>query len=407
MRPWFRVCVVGVLATPMFTVHAQSGDRPLTLITLRADALVAAQAAARANAAAIAPARARLLRDAERMAAQPMVAVTDKKTQRAPSGDPHDYLSLSPYWWPDTTKPGGLPYIRRDGVTNPESKADLDQPRIAELGDRVLHFTLAWWLTGDRRWSGLAVRQIRTWFTDSATRMTPHLKYAQLIRGTDRIRGTGIIDSRSLMDVVDAIGILQRSPDWTAADDAAVRGWFRTYVQWLWESPHGTYEREAKNNHGSWYGAQVAALSVFVGDTARAREMVKRAQARVASQITKEGVQPEEMTRTRSMHYSLFNLEALSRTAEVGRTVGVDLWGFVAPTGASLRVALQHVGAYVGKEKEWPGEQLEPVKTTELLRAYRRAALALDGGAMRSVIAALPSDVAAKDVSVVQFWTGR
>jgi hypothetical protein len=406
MTPFSRALLVGACVFVGRTVAAQ-GDRPLATVLSRADVLLAAQSAARAGAAGIVPARDRLLRDVERLAAQPMVAVTDKRTQRAPSGDPHDYLSLSPYWWPDSTKPNGLPYIRRDGVTNPESKADLDQPRIDALGDRVERFALAWWLTGDRRWSTLAVQQLRTWFTDSSTRMTPHLKYAQLIRGTDRIRGTGIIDSRSLMQVIDAIAMLRRSSDWTTTDDAALQQWFRAYLQWLWDSPHGTYEREAKNNHGSWYGAQVAAIALFVGDTARARDMVRGAQQRVATQITKDGAQPEEMTRTRSMHYSLFNLEALSRTAEVGRAVGVDLWGYAAPSGSSLRGGLQHVADYVGREKDWPGQQLEPVKATELLRAYRRAGLAVDPAMMSRVLGALPADMVSKDVSVIQFWMGK
>lgn len=26
-----------------------------------------------------------------------------------PSGDKHDYMSMAPYWWPDETKPDGLP----------------------------------------------------------------------------------------------------------------------------------------------------------------------------------------------------------------------------------------------------------------------------------------------------------
>jgi hypothetical protein len=43
-----------------------------------------------------------------------------QKTQLAASGDKHDYLSLSPYDWPDPTKPNGLPYILHDGIVNPE-----------------------------------------------------------------------------------------------------------------------------------------------------------------------------------------------------------------------------------------------------------------------------------------------
>ena len=35
------------------------------------------------------------------------------------SGDKHDYTSLARYYHPDPTKPDGLPYVSRDGVTNP------------------------------------------------------------------------------------------------------------------------------------------------------------------------------------------------------------------------------------------------------------------------------------------------
>ena len=36
-----------------------------------------------------------------------------------PSGDKHDYMSRATYFWPDPSKPDGLPYIRHDGQTNP------------------------------------------------------------------------------------------------------------------------------------------------------------------------------------------------------------------------------------------------------------------------------------------------
>ena len=42
------------------------------------------------------------------------------KKQVPPSGDKHDYMSIGSYWWPDPSKPNGLPYIRKDGERNPE-----------------------------------------------------------------------------------------------------------------------------------------------------------------------------------------------------------------------------------------------------------------------------------------------
>eukprot|EP00435_Cladocopium_sp_Y103_P030387 s1511_g7.t1 len=62
---------------------------------------------------------ARLLKDAdEKLSAGPF-SVTAKKSP-PPSGNLHDYCSVGPYWWPDPSKPDGLPYIRKDGHKNPD-----------------------------------------------------------------------------------------------------------------------------------------------------------------------------------------------------------------------------------------------------------------------------------------------
>jgi len=66
-----------------------------------------------------AAALARLRRDADAALQQKPVSVMDK-SMVPPSGDKHDYMSVGPYWWPDPKKKDGLPYIRKDGVVNPE-----------------------------------------------------------------------------------------------------------------------------------------------------------------------------------------------------------------------------------------------------------------------------------------------
>src|SRR5205085_11387996 len=43
------------------------------------------------------------------------------KVRPAPGNDPHDYTSLSIYWWPNPQAPDGLPYLQRDGERNPEA----------------------------------------------------------------------------------------------------------------------------------------------------------------------------------------------------------------------------------------------------------------------------------------------
>lgn len=389
-----------------FTGQAASQARaPLRTTLTRASAMERVRAQARGDRMFLADARARLLRDAETLAAQPMVSVTDKATQRAPSDDPHDYLSLSPYWWPDSTKPGGLPYVRRDGVTNPESKRDLDQPRVSALGERVQAFALAWWITGDRKWSLLASQQVRAWFIAPATRMTPHLRYAQLIRGRDAIRGTGIIDGRDFMEVTDALGLIADSPDWTSADDAALRRWFGEYLTWLKTSEHGVLEYKATNNHGSWFSAQAATVALFVGDSAYAKRLAEEAKTRIGSQITAAGLQPQEMERTRSMHYSVFNIEALSRLAEVGAQVGVDLWHHEdAMSGGSLVKTIDFVGSFAGREEQWPAKQIAGVNQSDFIQILARARAATGRASFDQALARLPATAVAADRAQLLFW---
>jgi hypothetical protein len=373
------------------------------LTVLRAEGLAEAKRRVRAGDARLRPAYDKLLADANAALEAPLVAVTDKHTMLPPTGDKHDYYSLSPYWWPDPAKANGLPYIRRDGETNPESKRDLDQPRVAALGDRLQTLGLAYYFTGDERYASRAVKQLRTWFLDSATRMNPHLRFAQLVRGNDEERGSGIIDTRSLIETVDAIALIRSSNMWTPADEYGIRQWFRAYLDWLLTSPNGKHEHDAKNNHGSWFAAQTAAYALYVGDTAKARRIIEEVKARIGSQITPTGEQPTELERTRSLHYSSFNIEALSRLAEMGRRLGIDLWRFEAPEGGSLRKAIDHVAKYAADPSKWPGQQIDAEPVELLVVHFRRANIAFGDTTYVPVLRRLPPSVIGADRSALLY----
>src|SRR5205823_6145667 len=142
----------------------------------------------------------------------------------------------------------------------------------------------------------------------------PHLRYGQGIPGVTQGRAAGIIETRGLVGVVDAIGMLERSPSWTAADDRGMAQWFSAYLGWLRSSAIGKGERNAHNNHGTWYDAQVASLALFTGDSGLARSTLATAGTRrIASQVTADGRQPYELARTRSLAYSVMNLAGLCR----------------------------------------------------------------------------------------------
>ena len=82
------------------------------------------------------PAYKELLKNADALLNYKPVSVMDK-TALPPSGSKHDYMSIGPYWWPDTTKPDGLPYIRKDGEVNPEVKDYQDKNNMPKLCENV------------------------------------------------------------------------------------------------------------------------------------------------------------------------------------------------------------------------------------------------------------------------------
>ncbi len=384
------------------TAPVARADAP-RLIVLRAEALAETRRRIAAGDPSVMPALRKLVQDADKALRAPLVAVTDKKTLLAPSNDPHDYFSLSPYWWPDTTKADGLPYVRRDGVTNPESKRDLDQPRVATLGGNTLTLALAYHLTGNEAYARRAAEQVRRWFLDPATRMTPHLRFAQLVRGNPAERGSGIIDTRWFIETVDAVALLRASSAWSAEDQRGMEQWCAAYATWLRTSPNGAHEQKAKNNHGSWFAAQSAALALFAGDTASVRTIVQDTRARIGSQITPAGDQPIELERTRSYHYSNFNVEALTRLAEMGRHVGVDLWRYQAPEGGSLRRAIDHLAKYAAEPAKWPGRQIDAVEIDALVHTFRRAQYAWGEPVYADVLRRLPETVVRTDRSALLY----
>lgn len=355
----------------------------------RADNLARARERLAHGDAALRPAYDALLSAANEALAAGPFSVMDKQ-RTPPSGDKHDYMSLAPYWWPDSTKPEGLPFIRRDGDVNPESRRDTDSPRFGQMSNAAETLALAYYFSNDPRYARRAGLILRTWFLNPATRMNPNLRFAQAIPGVTEGRGIGIIDTRDMTSIVDDVALLRGAPGWSVDDERAMRDWCRTYLSWLQTSVQGREEAAAKNNHGTWYDAQTASLALFVGDTSLARHVIGvSAKARLAAQIAPDGKQPEELARTRPLHYSLFNLEPFGRLAELGRHVGVDLWHYDAPTGASLHRAIAFVAPYFAPAAKWPGPEITPANPEDFLKTIRQAAEAYHDPSLDAAIHAM------------------
>jgi hypothetical protein len=305
--------------------------------------------------------------DADRLLELKPASVLDSPGVAA-SGDPHDYYSAGPYWWPDPTKPDGLPYIQRDGQVNPESRTSGDMPAFRRTCESVHALGLAWWFTADERYARKAAELTRGWFLAPATRMNPNFQHAQGIPGISPGRGTGLIEARHLMLLNDGLALLAGSAAWSATDATSQRAWLEEFYRWLTTSKNGRDESGAVNNHGSWYDAQVAHLALVLGRIDDAKTIVAAARTkRIARQIEPDGSQPEELRRTRSLNYVLFNLEALTLLARLGGHAGVDLWQFATDDGRSLRAALRVVAPYVDPQKDWPKKDVSSENRARVL----------------------------------------
>lgn len=281
-------------------------------------------------------------------------SVTDKPVRTGNAGL-HDYVSLGTYWWPNPDTPDHLPYVRRDGAENPERNEDrYDIDRLERFSTDVQALAFAYYLTGERRYAVKAASFLRAWFLDPATRMNPNLEYTQSIPGVSQGRATGIIDTRRLIGVVDAIGIVTPSGELSKTDIDGLHGWFEDYTDWLLQSEHGRKEKAAKNNHGSWYDAQVMSFGLFTGRIDLVRQVAgEAATIRVAAQTKDTGEMPHELARARTFFYSLYGTQALMDVATLSECVGVDLWTYRKAGSGSIRDSVRLLASYADGRKKW------------------------------------------------------
>jgi len=314
------------------------------------------------------------------------------KTLVPPSGDKHDYVSHGPYWWPDPAKENGLPYIRRDGVRNPEVRTDrFDRQALGDMADSVVTLALGYHLMSNEAYAEHAARLLRVWFLDPGTKMNPHLEYAQGIPGRTDGRGIGIIDTTRLVLVPDAVSLIAPSKAWNVRDQEGMVAWFDAYLEWLLTSEHGKDEDKARNNHGTWYDVQVARFAVFVGRKDVAMRVLEASKSRrIESQIEPDGRQPRELARTKSLSYSTMNLTGMFALAELGDELGVDLWHYESEDGRSIRAALDFLAPYADPDTEWPYQQITFFSRRELLPLLRRGAIVYQDDRYEKWIEKLP-----------------
>lgn len=302
-------------------------------------------------------------------------SVTFHKVKLGPSGDAHDYVSMAPYWWPDSTKPNGVPYVRRDGHINPERYLLHDNSQLVTMASQVKQLSAAYYFSGKEAYAQRAATLLRTWFADTATRMHPNLNYGQYVPGVNDGRGIGIIETAGLINIPDAVAMLEKSPALDAALVKDLKQWFREYLHWLLTSKNGTEEHKEKNNHGTFYDLQVCDYALFTGQPAIAKDIITHTSIpRMEVQFTTDGQQPLELARTKSWSYSLFNLTAWTKLAVLAQSQGIDLWAHTTTDGKGLEKCIRFLLPFEGNTQAWLREQIEPFGMEALHYAVLKAA---------------------------------
>ncbi len=317
-----------------------------------------------------------LLRDADRELTKTIITVMDKP-MTPPSGDKHDYMSMGRYWWPNPNTPNGLPYIRKDGESNPEIEK-LDRIPLAQMTRGIKLLSLAFAVTGDEKYLFKATDNLEMWFLNKKTRMNPHLNYGQTIPGHNNGlgRGEGVIDSYSFVEMLEGVELLRVSKKFSKKVDRGLNEWFSKYLDWMLNSAIGKEEYEAKNNHGTAFDVQVVRYALFTGNTEIAQKFLNNfASQRIFSQIEPNGAQPLELARTTAFGYSVFNLTHMIDMTMIANTFDIDLLNAASPDGRSILKAVEFLLPFAGKNlNDFPYQQIrdwDKVQEDFALQLYR------------------------------------
>jgi hypothetical protein len=295
--------------------------------------------------------RRKILDDANWAIKQKPQTVTSAASPRS-AGTRHDFFSEGDYWWPDPQNPDG-PYIQRDGLTNPDNFV-AHRTLMIRFSRIVGALASAYKLTGDTKYITIAFEHIHAWFINPETRMNPSLLFAQAIKGKVTGRGIGIIDTIHLMEVAQAIRVMEGNKVVKASDVIGAKEWFASYIQWLMTHQYGKDEMEAKNNHGTCWVMQVASFAVLTEN----KEVIDFCKQRyktvlLPDQMAADGSFPLELKRTKPYGYSLFNLDAMATICQILSHQRDNLWEFETADGRSIKKGIEFLYPFVVDRINW------------------------------------------------------
>jgi hypothetical protein len=324
----------------------------------------------------------RILAAAERYLNQASTPLTSLQCPRSP-GTVHDYYSEE---LPDTNSDEAP-----SAKTTPPFTAHRDA--LFTLGLAVPALAAAHLLTGEDRYAEHAAVQLRAWFVDSVTRMTPRLDFGAVlmdqaataadapvftVQNNPTLAATptppaggrfqGILETLPLVEIAQAIPFLAASAALGETDLKALHAWFAAYLHWLTEPQDSgprlpALARDHKDHHGtSWLlqASAYASLAAPVGDVPRTEDNAlaelrhRFKTVTLRAQISSDGTFAHELGSETPFRDSLFNLDMLAGICQLLSTRFENVWDYSLEDGPGMRSAIAYHFPFIADRAIWP-----------------------------------------------------
>lgn len=300
----------------------------------------------------------------------------------------NDYVSVSPYKWPNPNTPDGYPYISKDGEVNPESRTKYtDKQKVDNVSDYVKKLGLAYFYTGDVKYPKRVEEIIKVFFLDPATKMNPHLNFGQSTPTPNTPSGSvnGFIETTAFVGMLEGFNLAAENGVISTEVVDGMYDWMTEYLNWCDTSDLGVRLREnGTQNHVTHFDRQTTAYRLFLGlrdETylKRAKEYLQKySPRRLREQVKSDGSQPEELRRTKSWNYTNMNMQGFFQTALMAERVGFDLWNYEENGQVYIKSMIDWFLPYLAKEKAWTWKQIQKEPVTKIQYCLEMAAKKYD-----------------------------
>lgn len=284
--------------------------------------------------------------------------ITDK-TLIAPSGLKNDYISPSRY-----SHMAGGKQINMDGISNrhaiigSKESYQYDRTSLSEFINQLTILTIAGIKFNHKNYLNKATESLVTWFIDPSSKMNPHAKFAQGDPNNPKqSKPFGLIDFRDLWLVPYLCNTLQAHGALSNQNYRDIQLWCKSFLKYLNQSQQGKQGYLQSNNIGTWVHLLKLSLALFIGRDKLAAKLISESSLRLVSQHSTLGMQTDELSRTRPLHYSLFNLTAWTLLSNVTRSTSLDLWNYKGKNDESLCRMIRFIQLNMSSFPEYSREE--------------------------------------------------